>query len=114
MARRGVSSMSAHRFASWTAVALGVSLTVAGVVAAPASARPHAAASTANLQKMLNPAGAATVNPAEEESARQAFAASHFGGAGLSDPMALQQSLSRSIAQAAVVPQSTRAAKGWK
>src|SRR4051794_25070049 len=116
MARRGVTSMSAHRFASWAAAAVGVSLTVAGVVAAPASARPHAAAaaSPAGLQKLLNPSGDATVNPAEEETARQAFAASHFGGMGLNDPMALQQSLSRSIAAAAVVPQSTSASKAWK
>jgi hypothetical protein len=102
-----------------TSAAAGLSLTLAGALAPGA---PSVAASAAgngaagqDVRSLLNPSGVEThPNPVEEMTAQQSFAASHFGSAGLSAPLATSRAIQQGVAQAAVVPTSTRFGGDWK
>ncbi|HET7529464.1 MAG TPA: hypothetical protein VFJ98_00735 [Mycobacteriales bacterium] len=101
-----------------TSAAAGLSLTLAGALApgspaaAPAAGADHGPAS---LRSLLNPSGAEShADPAEEMAAQQAFAAKHFGAAGLSAPYATSRAIQQSITQAAAVPASPRFRGDWR
>src|SRR4051812_26072585 len=100
-----------------TSAAAGLTLTPAGALAPTATAPAPVAGGPGghSLRSLLNPPGAEShADPAEEMTAQQSFAARHFGAAGLSAPLATSQAIQQGVAEAALVPTSTRFGGDWK
>lgn len=98
---------------SLTAATIGLSVALAGALAPP-HASPGRTAAPADLRQLLNPSGVRPIDPAEEMTAQQAFAARHYGGLGLASPLALSAAIEHGIAQAARISGSALYSRAWQ